>query len=208
MLTNFEKLDLHFPKYFVKRIKDVRTASGSDRVPIPRFDHRIRSPVAIAPGSDQKSPNFPSADFVTTIHEHVSSEIAFGRGQRQKATAQKERKAMSEFESEVKKAEKELEQGLVPVGGDPFANQDEFLGDIKMQAQEYGQKFQDAASKAKDFASEKFAYAEEKFKELKTKDPKELVEDAKEFARQKPGQTILISAAIGLVIGFLLKGRK
>ncbi len=115
---------------------------------------------------------------------------------------------MSEFESEVKKAEKELEQGLVPVANDPFANQDEFLGDIKMQAQEYGQKVQDAASKAKDFASEKFAYAEEKFKELKTKDPKELVEDAKEFARQKPGQTILISAAIGLVIGFLLKGRK
>jgi ElaB/YqjD/DUF883 family membrane-anchored ribosome-binding protein len=108
---------------------------------------------------------------------------------------------MSEFEAEVKKAEKELEQGLVPVENDPFANQDEFLGDIKMQAQEYGQK-------AKDFASEKFAYAEEKFKELQNKDPKELIEDAKEYARQKPGQTILISAAIGLVIGFLLKGRK
>jgi ElaB/YqjD/DUF883 family membrane-anchored ribosome-binding protein len=115
---------------------------------------------------------------------------------------------MSEFEAEVKKAEKELEQGLVPVENDPFANQDEFLGDIKMQAQEYGQKFQDVAAKAKDFASEKFAYAEEKFKELQNKDPKELIEDAKEYARQKPGQTILISAAIGLVIGFLLKGRR
>lgn len=115
---------------------------------------------------------------------------------------------MSEFEAEVKKAEKELEQGLVPVENDWQANQDEFLGDIKMQAQEYGQKVQDVASKAKDFASEKFAYAEEKFKELQNKDPKELIEDAKEYARQKPGQTILISAAIGLVIGFLLKGRK
>ena len=31
----------------------------------------------------------------------------------------------------------------------------------------------------------------EKFKELQDKDPRELVEDAKEFARQKPGQTIL-----------------
>jgi ElaB/YqjD/DUF883 family membrane-anchored ribosome-binding protein len=117
---------------------------------------------------------------------------------------------MSDFENEVKKAEKELEQSLVAVENDPFgdAQKDEFLGDIKMQAQEYGQKFQDAAVKAKDFASEKFAYAEEKFKELQNKDPKELVEDAKEFARQKPGQTILISAAVGLVLGWLIKGRK
>lgn len=114
---------------------------------------------------------------------------------------------MSEFEQEVKKAEKELEQSLVPVINDPYdgSQQDEFLGDIKMQAQEYGYKLQDAAAKAKDFAGEKFAYAEEKFKELQNKDPKELIEDAKEFARQKPGQTILISAAIGLVVGFLLR---
>jgi len=110
---------------------------------------------------------------------------------------------MSEFESEVKKAERELEQGLVPVTpaeGTGFMD-DEFLGDLKMQAQEYGQK-------AKDFAGEKFAQASDKFKELQNKDPKELVEEAKEYARQKPGQTILISAAIGLVVGFLLKGRR
>ena len=75
-----------------------------------------------------------------------------------------------------------------------------------MQAQEYGQKIQDAAGKAKDFASEKFAQAGDKFKELQGRDPKELIEDAKEFARQKPGQTILISAAIGLVLGLLMKG--
>lgn len=117
---------------------------------------------------------------------------------------------MTEFEAEVKKAEKELEQSLVPI--EPVEGNtekgildDEFLGDLKMQAQEYGQKIQDAASKAKDFAGEKFARAGDKFKELQNKDPKELVEDAKEFARQKPGQTILISAAIGLVLGFLLK---
>ena len=114
---------------------------------------------------------------------------------------------MSEFEEEVKKAEKELEQSLVPVGGEfsNSVNDDEYLGDLRMQAQEYGQKFQDAASKAADFANEKFAQASDKFKELQNKDPKELIEDAKEFARQKPGQTILISAAIGLVLGFLLR---
>ena len=119
---------------------------------------------------------------------------------------------MSEFEAEVKKAEQELEQSLVPVGHEPFTDKvttDEFLGDLKMQAQEYGQKLQDAASKAKDFANDKFAQAGDKFKEISAKDPKELVEDAKEFARQKPGQTILISAAVGLIVGLILRsGRK
>jgi len=111
---------------------------------------------------------------------------------------------MSEFEAEVKKAERELEQGLVPVEG---TNQtDEFLGDLKMQAQEYGQKIQDAAGRAKDFANEKFTQAGDKFKDLQGKDPKEMIEDAKEFARQKPGQTILISAAVGLVLGLLFRG--
>ena len=114
---------------------------------------------------------------------------------------------MSEFEAEVKKAEQELEQSLVPVTDK--VTDDEFLGDLKMQAQEYGQKIQDAAVRAKDFANNKFAQAGDKFKEISAKDPKELVEDAKEFARQKPGQTILISAAVGLVLGLILKsGRK
>ena len=117
---------------------------------------------------------------------------------------------MSEFEQEVEKAKQELEnQSLVPVtpqeGEFDKSLDDEYLGDWKMQAQEYQQKFQDAAIKAKDFANEKFAQAGDKFKELSNKDPKELVEDAKEYARQKPGQTILISAAVGLVLGLLLK---
>ena len=116
---------------------------------------------------------------------------------------------MSEFEAEVKKAEKELEQGLISLDETTEkVTQDEFLGDLKMQAQEYGQKIQDAATKAKDFANEKITQAGDKFKEISAKDPKELVEDAKEFARQKPGQTILISAAVGLVLGLILRGRK
>ncbi len=112
---------------------------------------------------------------------------------------------MSEFEAEVKKAERELEQSLIPV--DKELENDEFLGEIKMQAQDYGQKVQDAAAKARVYAEEKIAWAGDKFKEIQNKDPKEIIEDAKEYARQKPGQTILISAAIGLVIGFLLRRR-
>lgn len=111
---------------------------------------------------------------------------------------------MSEFEAEVKKAERELEQSLVPVVPEA-APGDEYLGDLRMQAQDYGQRLQDAAGKAKVFAEEKMAWAGDKFKEIQDKDPKQLVEDAKEFARQKPGQTILISAAVGLVLGMILR---
>ena len=108
---------------------------------------------------------------------------------------------MSEYEAEVKRAEKELEQSLAPVEKDV----DEFLGEVKMQTDQQAPNFNDLAGKAKVFAEEKFAWAGDKFKELQNKDPKEIVEDAKEYARQKPGQTILMSAAIGLVIGLLLK---
>ena len=115
---------------------------------------------------------------------------------------------MSEFEQEVKKAERELEEGLVSVPGEYGSNEDEYLGNLKMHAQEYGQKIQDAAVKARDYASEKFAQAGDKFRELQDKDPKQLVEDAKQFAREKPGQALLISAAAGLVLGLLLKRRR
>ena len=112
---------------------------------------------------------------------------------------------MSEYEEEVKKAEKELQEGLVPVTDDFGSSQDEYLGDLKTQAQEYGQKLQDVAVRARDFASEKFSQAGDKLKDLQDKDPKQIVEDAKQFAREKPGQAILISAAAGIVLGLLLR---
>ncbi len=100
------------------------------------------------------------------------------------------------------------EQSLVKkeVSNGEDKTQNEYMNDFNAQAQEYGQKIQDAAMKAKDFASEKFTQASDKFKELQNKDPKVLVEDAKEYARQKPGQAILISAAVGLVLGLLFRG--
>ena len=107
---------------------------------------------------------------------------------------------MSEYENEVKKVEAELNQSLAPLPSEFENKQDEFLGDLKMHAQEYGQKIQDAAIRARD-------YAGDKFRELQDKDPKQLVEDAKQFAREKPGQTILISAAVGLVLGLILRRR-
>jgi len=102
------------------------------------------------------------------------------------------------------------EQSLIkpePVNGEDKTT-NEYMNDFKTQAQDYGQQFQDAAMKAKDFASEKFAVASDKFKELQGKDPKQLVEEAKEFARQKPGQALLVSAAVGLVLGILFRGSR
>lgn len=99
------------------------------------------------------------------------------------------------------------EQGLAKVdnanGKDETYNQ--YVDEFKVQAQEYGAKVQDAALKAKDYASEKFAAANDKFKELQNKEPQELVEEAKDYARKNPGQAILISAAAGLLLGWLLK---
>jgi len=89
------------------------------------------------------------------------------------------------------------------------AKETDFMTDLNATAQEYGQKLTDAALKAKDFATEKFEQASDKFKELQGKDFTEIASDAKEYAKNNPGQTILISAAIGLVLGFLLRsGRR
>lgn len=102
------------------------------------------------------------------------------------------------------------EQALAPVtpinGG--FEEKDPFA-DLKVQAQEYGQRVSDAAVKAKDYLSERATVAGEKLKELQQKDLNEVVEDAKDFARKNPGKTIAISAGVGLLIGLLIRaGRR
>ena len=112
---------------------------------------------------------------------------------------------MSDTEK-VTQSDEFVEQSLIQLDSIDEAPKNDFMNDLKAQADEYSQKLQEAAGKAKEFASEKLNIAGEKLKELQAKDPKELVEDAKEFARQKPGQTILISAAVGLVVGLLLRG--
>lgn len=108
-------------------------------------------------------------------------------------------------ETEINNEQKGLVKSDLYNGEDKVENN--YYGDVRAQAEEYGQRLNDAALKAKEFAGEKFAQASDKFKELQNKDPKELIADAKEYARQKPAQTILISAAVGLVLGLLLKRR-
>ncbi len=76
---------------------------------------------------------------------------------------------------------------------------------LKSQAQEYGQKVADAATQAKDYVADKMSVVGDKVKDLQNKDFSQVADEAKEYARQKPGQALLISAAAGFVIGLLLR---
>jgi ElaB/YqjD/DUF883 family membrane-anchored ribosome-binding protein len=75
-------------------------------------------------------------------------------------------------------------------------------------AHEYGEKISDAASQAKEFVSEKITVVGDKLKELQNADLSEITENAKDYARKNPGQTILISAAAGFLIGLIIRGRR
>lgn len=75
-------------------------------------------------------------------------------------------------------------------------------------AQEYGQKLSGAASQAKEFVSDRVVVVGDKLKELQDVDLSELAESAKDYARRKPGQTILIAAAAGLLLGLVIRGRR
>ena len=79
---------------------------------------------------------------------------------------------------------------------------------LSQTAHDYGQKITDAASAAKDYVSDKVSVVGDKFKELQNADLGELAENAKNYARQKPGQALLISAAAGLLLGLIIRGRR
>src|SRR5688500_2602559 len=71
---------------------------------------------------------------------------------------------------------------------------------------DYKEKISDAATYARDYVSDKVSVVGDKFKELQNADLGELAENAKQYARQKPGQALLISAAAGQLLGLILRG--
>jgi ElaB/YqjD/DUF883 family membrane-anchored ribosome-binding protein len=76
---------------------------------------------------------------------------------------------------------------------------------IAATAQEYGQKIAGAASTAKDYVSDRVAPVVDKIKDIQNIDVNEVANQAKDYARQNPGQAMLISAAAGLVLGLLIR---
>lgn len=79
---------------------------------------------------------------------------------------------------------------------------------LSQTAHDYGQKISEAASHARDFVTDKVSVVGDKIKDLQNADLGELAENAKDYARRKPGQAILISAAAGLILGLLVRGRR
>jgi ElaB/YqjD/DUF883 family membrane-anchored ribosome-binding protein len=82
------------------------------------------------------------------------------------------------------------------------------MAEFSDTAHEYGKKIADAASRASDYIEEKAGVVGEKFKDLQGKNFSEIADEAKDYARRKPGQAILISAAAGLVLGFLIRNTR
>ena len=80
------------------------------------------------------------------------------------------------------------------------------MSEFAEDAHEYGRKIVDAASRAGDFVSEKVNVVSDKIKNLQGKDLNEIAGEAKAYARENPGQAILITAVAGVVLGFLLRG--
>jgi len=79
---------------------------------------------------------------------------------------------------------------------------------LSQTAQDYGQKISDVATQAKDYVSEKVSVVGDKIKDLQNADLGELADNCKDYARKNPGQAILISAAAGLLLGLVLRGRR
>ncbi|MDT7806668.1 MAG: C-terminal glycine zipper region [Acidobacteriota bacterium] len=77
---------------------------------------------------------------------------------------------------------------------------------IAGKAKEYGQTVADAASTAKDFLSDKASVVGDKIQDLRNVDYNEVANQAKDYARQNPGQALLVAAAAGFVIGLLVRG--
>ena len=75
-------------------------------------------------------------------------------------------------------------------------------------ARDYGEKISEAASHARDYVSDKMTVVGDKVKDLQNADLAEIAENAKDYARKNPGQAILISAAAGLLVGLILRGRR
>lgn len=75
-------------------------------------------------------------------------------------------------------------------------------------SEEYGRRIAAVAAEAKDYVSDRVSAVGDKFRELQNADLGELAENVREYARQKPGQALLISACVGLLLGLIIRDRR
>jgi type IV secretion system protein TrbL len=100
-------------------------------------------------------------------------------------------------------------QSLTPTGGQSTGGSGGTgAGTATAEDKGYGAKIAGAASTAKDYVTDKVSAIGDKISDLKNVDVKEVANQAKDYARENPGQAILISAAAGLVLGMLIRGNR
>lgn len=85
------------------------------------------------------------------------------------------------------------------------AGPDSGLGEA---AHEYADKISDAVTQAKDYVGDVASNVSGKIKELANSDLSGLAVKARDFARENPGQAILVSAAAGMLLGLIIRGRR
>jgi ElaB/YqjD/DUF883 family membrane-anchored ribosome-binding protein len=95
---------------------------------------------------------------------------------------------------------------LTPGGGAATGAATAPASGIAGKAKEYGQTVVDAASQAKDYITDKAGPVVDKLQDLRNVDYQQYATQAKDYARQNPGQALLVAAAAGFVIGLLVRG--
>jgi ElaB/YqjD/DUF883 family membrane-anchored ribosome-binding protein len=95
---------------------------------------------------------------------------------------------------------------LTPSGGAATGAATAPASGIAGKAKEYGQTVVDAASQAKDYLSDKAGPVVDKLQDLRNVDYQQYATQAKDYARQNPGQALIVAAAAGFVIGLLVRG--
>src|SRR5215211_3776425 len=96
--------------------------------------------------------------------------------------------------------------GLSTTGGGAAAGTATAPSGIGDRAKQYGQTVADAATTAKDYITDKASVVGDKIQGLRDVDYAEYANQAKDYARQNPGQALLVAAAAGFVIGLLVRG--
>ena len=74
------------------------------------------------------------------------------------------------------------------------------------KAKEYGQTVAEKASQAREYLTDRASVVGDKIQGLREVDYAEYANQAKDYARQNPGQALLVAAAAGFVIGLLVRG--
>ena len=97
------------------------------------------------------------------------------------------------------------ENGGLPASGTGTATATSLAQTAQDYAGKVSEKVSDVAVQAKDYVTDKVSAVSDKIKEI---DFTELSDNAKDYARQNPGQAILISAGVGLLLGLLIRGRR